>query len=160
MSRYAIQELLYQINFPWRSYQNIKMWQCKTSVKNRIWKAFQIKKLDNLYLKTFLFFVFLFFLFIYKYALCACSVTQWCPTLCNPMDFVARQAPLSTKFSRKQYWMCGHFLLQGIFPTNGLNIRLLHRLHWLGDFLPLHHLEAHKCAYLGTNNAAKYNGGI
>ena len=27
-------------------------------------------------------------------------------------------------------------------------------------FLPLRHLEAHKCAYLGSNNAAKCNGGI
>ena len=33
-----------------------------------------------------------------------------------------------------------HFLLQGIFPTQGLNPRLLHLLHWQVDSLPLHHL--------------------
>ena len=30
-----------------------------------------------------------------------------------------------------------HFLLQGIFPTQGSNLRLL---HWQADSLPLHHL--------------------
>ena len=33
-----------------------------------------------------------------------------------------------------------HALLQGIFPTQGLNPRLLHLLHWQVDFLPLSHL--------------------
>ena len=33
-----------------------------------------------------------------------------------------------------------HFLLQGIFPTPGSNLRLLHLLHWQEDALPLSHL--------------------
>ena len=33
-----------------------------------------------------------------------------------------------------------HFLLQGIFPTQGLNQHLLHLLHWHADSLPLCHL--------------------
>ena len=33
-----------------------------------------------------------------------------------------------------------HFLLQGIFPTQGSNPRLLHLLHWQVDSLPLCHL--------------------
>ena len=33
-----------------------------------------------------------------------------------------------------------HFLLQGIFPTQGLNPRPLHLLHWQADSLPLCHL--------------------
>ena len=33
-----------------------------------------------------------------------CLVTQVCPTLCDPMDCVAHQAPLSMEFSRQQYW--------------------------------------------------------
>ena len=33
-----------------------------------------------------------------------------------------------------------HFLLQGIFSTQGLNLNLLHLLHWQADSLPLHHL--------------------
>ena len=33
-------------------------------------------------------------------------VTQWCPTLCDPMDSsgVAHQAPLSMWFSKQEYW--------------------------------------------------------
>ena len=31
-------------------------------------------------------------------------VTQSCPTLCNPMDCVAHQSPLSMGFSRQEYW--------------------------------------------------------
>ena len=33
-----------------------------------------------------------------------------------------------------------HFLLQGIFPAQGLNLCLLGRLHWQTDSLPLSHL--------------------
>ena len=40
------------------------------------------------------------------------SVTPWT---------VARRVPLSMGFSRQEYW---------IFPTQGLNPRLLGRLHW------------------------------
>ena len=38
---------------------------------------------------------------------------------------VAHQAPLSMGFSRQEYWSGLHFLLQGIFPTQGLNPCLL-----------------------------------
>ena len=31
-------------------------------------------------------------------------VTQSCPTLCDPMDCVARQAPMSMELSRQGYW--------------------------------------------------------
>ena len=49
----------------------------------------------------------------------------------------AYQAPLSVGFSRKEYWNVGcHFLLQGIFLTQGWN---LHLLHWQEDSLPLSH---------------------
>ena len=34
---------------------------------------------------------------------------------------IACQAPLSMGFSRQEYWMDCHALLQGIFPTQGLN---------------------------------------
>ena len=33
-----------------------------------------------------------------------------------------------------------HALLQGIFPTQGLNPGLLHLLYWQAEPLPLHHL--------------------
>ena len=32
------------------------------------------------------------------------EVTQSCPTLSNPMDCTAHQAPLSMEFSRQEYW--------------------------------------------------------
>ena len=38
---------------------------------------------------------------------------------------VALQAPLSMEFSRPEYWSGFHFLLQGIFPTQGSNPGLL-----------------------------------
>ena len=44
-----------------------------------------------------------------------------------PMDsMVACQAPLSTGFSRKEYWSGFPFPSPGIFPTQGSNLGLLH----------------------------------
>ena len=51
---------------------------------------------------------------------------------------VAHQAPLST---RQEYW--SHFLFQGIFPTQGSNLNLLHLLNWRVDSLPAKPLEEH-----------------
>ena len=50
---------------------------------------------------------------------------------------VARQLLCSWNFPGKNTGVGCHFLLQGIFPTQGLNRRLLHLLHWLVDSLPL-----------------------
>ena len=49
---------------------------------------------------------------------------------------VARQAPLPLEFSRQEYWNGLHFLLQGIFPTQGSKLWFLHLLHWQADSLP------------------------
>ena len=35
--------------------------------------------------------------------LCACVGAQSRPTLCNPLETVAHQAPLSMEFSRQEY---------------------------------------------------------
>ena len=51
---------------------------------------------------------------------------------------VARQATLSMDFPGKNAGMGCHFLLQGIFPNQGLNLCLL---HWQEDSLPLSQLE-------------------
>ena len=48
-------------------------------------------------------------------------VAQSCPTLCDLMDYIAHQAPLSMGFSRQEYGVGSHSLLQGIFPTQGSN---------------------------------------
>ena len=49
------------------------------------------------------------------------SVTPWT---------VAHQASLSMGFPRQEYWREFHFLLQGIFPTQGSNLSPLHLLYW------------------------------
>ena len=54
---------------------------------------------------------------------------------------VAHQAPLSMGlFPSKNTGVGCHFLLQGIFLTQGPNLCLLQLLHWLVDSLPLRHL--------------------
>ena len=59
----------------------------------------------------------------------ACSHAQSCPTLCDPMD-CGSQAPLSTGFSRQEYWSglpCtnpGDRPYPGIKPTSPVSIAL------------------------------------
>ena len=48
----------------------------------------------------------------------ACSVAKLC--LCDPMN-CSLQAPLSIEFPSKNTGVGCHFLLQGIFPTQGSN---------------------------------------
>ena len=43
-------------------------------------------------------------------------------------------------FPRQEYWRGCHFILQGIFPTQGSNLCLPCLLHWQVDCLPLSHL--------------------
>ena len=45
-------------------------------------------------------------------------------------------------FPDKNTGMGCHFLLQGIFPTLGLNLHILHLLHWQADTLPLQYLRS------------------
>ena len=52
-------------------------------------------------------------------------VAKECSALVTPQT-VARQAPLSMGFPRQEHWSGCHFLLQGIFLTQGSNP---HRLH-------------------------------
>ena len=50
---------------------------------------------------------------------------------------VGSQAPLSMGFPRQDTGVGCHSLLQGIFPTQGLNPRLLCLLNWQVDSLPI-----------------------
>ena len=63
------------------------------------------------------------------------SLTQSCPTLCDPMDCSPLLCPWD--FSGKNTEVGCHFLLQEIFPTQGSNP---HTLHWQVGSLPLGHL--------------------
>ena len=68
----------------------------------------------------------------------ACSLSH--VQLCNPMDC---SSPCSSvhKIFQARYTGAGcHFLLQGIFLTQGSSLRLFHLLHWQADSLPLSHL--------------------
>ena len=57
-------------------------------------------------------------------------------TLCDLMD-CSPQAPLSMNSPGKSTGVGCHFLLHGIFPTQGSNPCLLRLLHWHGRSLPL-----------------------
>ena len=68
---------------------------------------------------------------------CMCSVAQSCLTLRDAMDC---NPPGSSVYgilqSRILEWVAVPSL-QGIFPTQGSNLSLLHLLHWQVDSLPL-----------------------
>ena len=57
--------------------------------------------------------------------MCA-KLLQSCPTVCDPMDC---SPPGSSVHGKKTRVVC-HALLQGIFPTQGLNLCLVCLLHW------------------------------
>ena len=50
-----------------------------------------------------------------------CLVAQWCPTLCDPMDCTPQGSSVNGDSSGRNTGVNCHFLLQGIFPTQGLN---------------------------------------
>ena len=50
---------------------------------------------------------------------------------------VAHQPPLPVNYPSMNIGVGCHFLLQGIFPTQGWNSSLLPLLHWQADSLPL-----------------------
>ena len=62
----------------------------------------------------------------------ACSVTKSCLTLCDPHGWQPTRLLCPWDFPSKNTGVGGHFLLQAIFPTQGLNP---HPLHWQADFL-------------------------
>ena len=62
-------------------------------------------------------------------------LAQSCPTLCDPIDC----GPPGPLVHGKNTGVGWHFLLQGIFLIQGLNLCLL---NWQADSLPLSHLES------------------
>ena len=54
------------------------------------------------------------------------EVAQLCPTLWDPMDCKPTRLLHPWEFPDKSTRMCCHFLFQGIFPTQGSNLHLLH----------------------------------
>ena len=73
-------------------------------------------------------------------SVCACSVVQSWPTLCDPMDCSPPGSSVHGISEARITRVGCHLLLQGIFPTQGSNPGLLHLLPWQVDSLPLSHL--------------------
>ena len=65
----------------------------------------------------------------------ACVIS--CIRLLRHHTTVTCQAPHPYYFPGKSTKVGFHFLLQGIFPTQGLSLGLLHLPHWQVDSLPL-----------------------
>ena len=72
---------------------------------------------------------------------CYCLVVKSCPTLFDPMECSPLQAPLFMDFPGKNARVGFHFLLQGIFLTQGSNPCLL---YWQENSLPLSHQRSLK----------------
>ena len=53
-----------------------------------------------------------------------------CSVMFDPMDYIACQAPLSMEFSRHIHWSGLPFPTPGNLPDPGVNLHLLHLLHW------------------------------
>ena len=51
------------------------------------------------------------------------EVAQSCPTLCDPVDCIAHQAPRSLGFSRQEYWSGLPFPSPGDLPDPGIESR-------------------------------------
>ena len=62
---------------------------------------------------------------------------QSCPALCDPMDCSPPGSSVHGILQAKNTGVDCHALLQGIFPTEGSNLRLFHILHWQVGSLPL-----------------------
>ena len=67
------------------------------------------------------------------------KLLQSCPTLCDPMDG-SPPAPLSTGFSRQEYWSGLPFPTPGDLPDPGIEPESLSSPTFQADSLPLGHL--------------------
>ena len=69
-----------------------------------------------------------------------CLVTQLCLPLCDLMDCSPPGSSVYGIFQARNAGVGCHFLLQGIFPTQGLKLRLICLLHCRQNLNPLYHL--------------------
>ena len=72
---------------------------------------------------------------------CLCVRPQSCLTLCNPMD-LSQLDSCPWNFPGKNTGVGCHFLLQGIFMTQGLNLHLWCLMHWQVNSLLLNCLRS------------------
>ena len=67
--------------------------------------------------------------------MCVCAPSFSCVWLCDPMNCSPPGSSVQG-IVQQECWSGCHFLLQGIFLTQGLNLCLLRVLHWQADSLP------------------------
>ena len=74
-----------------------------------------------------------------------CTCAQLCPALCNPMDCSPSDLSVHGIFPARNTGVRCHFLLQGIFLTQGSHLCLL---HWQAGLHLLCHLGSlvYKCS--------------
>ena len=75
--------------------------------------------------------------------------------LCNFMDCNLAGSSVLEIFPDKNTGTGYHALLQGIFPTQGLNPFLLWLLHWQEDSLLLGHLGSQQCNIIQVKNESE-----
>ena len=79
-------------------------------------------------------------------------VPQSCLTLCDRMDCSPRQAPLSTEFSRQEYWGGLPFPSPGDLPDPGIKTRspALQADSLLSEPPEKYYFKTHNCSILKT----------
>ena len=80
----------------------------------------------------------------YPLSIHVCLPLNHVPILCDPMDYSLPGSAVHEIFPGKNTGVGCHFLLQGIFLTQGSNACLLCLLHWQGDSLPPNDLRSPK----------------
>ena len=73
---------------------------------------------------------------------CMCSVTRWCPTLCNPTDCSPPGFSVHGTLQARILEWAAMPSSQGVFLTQGLNPHHRCLLHWQEGSLPLSHPKA------------------
>ena len=80
------------------------------------------------------------------------SVAQSCTTLCDPMDYSPPGSSVHGDSPGKNTGVDCHALLQGVFPTQGLNLRLLHYRQILYHGATRETLDINKLFYYSSFN--------
>ena len=88
--------------------------------------------------------------------LCCCVLTKLCLTLLRPHRLQPTSLLRPRDFPGKNTGLGCHFLLQGIFPTQGWNP---HLLHWQADSLPLSHQGSPAAILVSFNSLLVENTG-
>ena len=109
--------------------KNHTIWECPHWF---IHDFFYILSIMQLFSSIFRVFYILYHFLVNMYM---CSVAQLCPTLCDPMDCSPPGSSVHGDSPGKNIGVGCLALLQGIFPTQGLNPGLLH-CRWI-----LYHLS-------------------